>query len=66
MKTNQLYHITAIKSGEKLFFKMESKDGVEVFFWDISEIKPVNSGRVGLRHMYTRSAIYKNIKIYTK
>lgn len=66
VKTNQLYHMTAIKSGEKLFFKMESKDGVEVFFWDISEIKPVNSGRVGLRHMYTRSAIYKNIKIYTK
>lgn len=45
---------------------MESKDGVEVFSWDLSEIKPVTEGRVGLRHMYSRSAIYKNIKIYTK
>lgn len=66
VKTNQLYHITAIKSGRMMFFKMESKDGVEVFSWDLSEIKPVTEGRIGLRHMYTRSAIYKNIKIYTK
>ena len=66
VKTNQLYHITAIKSGKMMFFKMESKDGVEVFSWDLSEIKQVTEGRVGLRQMYTRSATYKNIKIYTK
>lgn len=66
IKTGQLYHITAIKSGKQLFFKMESKDGVELFTWDLSNAEPINEGRIGLRHMYGRSAIYKNFKIYKK
>ena len=65
-KTGQTYHITAIKSGRQLFFKMKSKDGVELFTWDLSNVEPITEGRIGLRHMYTRSAIYKNFKIYTK
>ena len=38
----------------------------EHFEWDISEIAPISEGRIGLRHMFTRSALYKNFKIYTK
>lgn len=66
VKTGQTYHITAIKTGTQLFFKMESKDGQELFKWDLSGFSPVTSGRIGLRHMYTRSAIYSNFKIYNK
>lgn len=66
LKKNQTYHITAIKNKNWLFFKMESKDGVELFKWDISNIKPINEGRIGLRQMYTRSSIIKNFKIYSK
>lgn len=65
-KTGQTYHITAIKTKTQLFFKMESKDGVELFEWDISKVSLIKEGRVGLRQMYTRSSIYKNFKIYTK
>ncbi|MCV9386644.1 YesU family protein [Reichenbachiella ulvae] len=65
-KTGQEYHITAIKSDNILFFKIESADGTELLVWDLSDVSPVNKGRVGLRHMYTRSAVYKNFKIYTK
>ena len=65
-KTGETYHITAIKTKTHLFFKMESKDGVELFEWDISNIAPIEEGRVGLRQMYTRSSIYKNFKIYSK
>tara|TARA_R110002096_G_scaffold9533_1_gene37536 strand:- start:26424 stop:27206 length:783 start_codon:yes stop_codon:yes gene_type:complete len=65
-KSGQTYHITAIKTKENLFFKMESKDGVEFFTWNISNIKPINEGRIGLRQMFTRSSIYKNFKIYSK
>lgn len=65
-KIGQKYHITAIKTKEQLFFKMESKDGVELFYWDISNIDPITEGRIGLRQMFTRSSIYKNFKIYTK
>ncbi len=65
IKTGQKYHITAIKSGQMLYFKLESKDGVEFFSWDCSNFDPITEGRIGLRHMYTRSAIYKNFKVYT-
>ncbi|TKD63390.1 DUF1961 family protein [Flavobacterium sp. ASW18X] len=65
-ETGKTYHITAIKTTEKLSFKMEH-DGKEQYFeWDISDIAPINIGRIGLRHMYTRSARYSNFKIYTK
>ena len=65
-KTGQSYHVTAIKSGNQLFFKMESVDGEELFSWDLSNVAPISQGRIGLRHMYARSAIYKNFKLYTQ
>ena len=65
-KSGQTYHITAIKTADHLFFKMESKDGTELFKWNISKIKPIVEGRIGLRHMFTRSSMYKNFKIYAK
>jgi hypothetical protein len=65
-KTGQKYHITVLKTKEHLFFKMESKNGVELFQWDISKIEPITEGRLGLRQMYTRSSIYKNFKVYSK
>lgn len=63
-KTGETYHITVIKTDAQLFFQMEGKEGRKLFSWDLSEVKPVTEGRIGLRHMYTRSAIYKNFKIY--
>lgn len=65
-KTGQTYHITAIKTDRDLFFKMESKDGAELFHWNISNINPIIDGRIGLRQMYTRSSLYKDFKIYCK
>ena len=65
-KTGQKYHITVIKTKRHLFFKMKSKDQEELFSWDISKIDSITTGRIGLRHMYTRSALYKNFKIYSK
>ncbi|WP_418263702.1 DUF1961 family protein [Flavobacterium faecale] len=65
MKSNQKYHITTIKTDKSLFFKMESIDGVKLFYWDISTLPSLKEGRIGLRHMATRTAIYKNFKVYT-
>lgn len=65
-KTGQTYHITVIKTDTQLLFKMGSKDGQEVYTWDLSKVAPITAGRIGLRHMYTRSAIYGNFKIYSK
>ena len=66
VKPGKNYHVTAIKSGNTLYFKMESSDGEELFTWDMSDVDAVTEGRIGLRHMYTRSAIYKNFKVFTK
>ncbi|MFK7981045.1 MAG: DUF1961 family protein [Saprospiraceae bacterium] len=63
-KSGETYHITVIKTNKELFFQMEGAKSAKLFSWDLSRIQPVREGRIGLRHMYTRSAIYKNIKIH--
>jgi hypothetical protein len=65
-KTGETYHITAVKTNERLFFKVDVKNASKIYSWDISHLPPLKKGRVGLRHMYTRSAIYKDFRIYTK
>ena len=59
------YHITVLKAGEKLFFKVIGGDANKIFFWDLNGKAPIFEGRIGLRHMFTRSAIYKNFEIFT-
>lgn len=58
------YRITVIKTNERLYFNVVSKEDSESYSWDTSHLPPLKEGRFGLRHMYTRSAIYSNIKIY--
>ncbi|NOY95532.1 MAG: DUF1961 family protein [Chlorobi bacterium] len=60
------YKITVIKTNKKLYFKVEGQGVSKLFSWDITNFPPVTGGRVGLRHMYTRSAMYKGFKVYTK
>ncbi|MFC2126588.1 DUF1961 family protein [Bacteroidota bacterium] len=60
------YKITAIKTTGKLYFRIEGQDKSEYFKWDTSVFPEIIEGRVGLRHMYTSSALYKDFKIYTK
>lgn len=64
-KTGETYIITIIKTQEKLFFKVTKKDSSKLFSWVLSHQLPLNEGRIGLRHMFSRSAIYKDICIYT-
>ncbi len=35
------------------------------FRWDTSSFPPIEEGRIGLRHMYTRCARYANVKMYS-
>lgn len=64
-KSGETYKITAIKTSEKLYFKVEGKEVSKLFTWKLSESQRVYEGRIGLRHMYTRAALYKNIKVYS-
>jgi hypothetical protein len=65
-KTGETYQVTVIKTDEHLFFKVIGKDDSELYSWDTSHLPPLKEGRIGLRHMYTRSAVYKNFKVFTK
>ncbi|MEO0334155.1 MAG: hypothetical protein AAF223_21210, partial [Bacteroidota bacterium] len=57
------YHMTIIKKDDHLILKVESGSTEKLFYWDTSQFPPIKSGRVGLRHMYTRCAIYDNVTI---
>jgi hypothetical protein len=65
-KTDITYHITILKKSEKLYFKVHGEDKDEIFSWDLTSKEPIIEGRIGLRHMFTRSALYENFKIYRK
>jgi hypothetical protein len=65
-KTGETYQVTVIKTDERLFFKVIGKDDSKLYSWDTSHLPPLKEGRIGLRHMYTRSAIYSNFKVWSK
>lgn len=62
----ETYKITVIKATDKLYFKVEGKNDSVLFSWSLTDNQTVSEGRIGLRHMFTRSARYKDFKIYTK
>lgn len=57
------HHITVIKHDDQLLMRVENPD--EVFYAQLSNtnLPPVIEGRIGLRHMFTRSARYENFSI---
>jgi len=63
---NISYHVTVIKSERYLYLSITNQDISKLYSWDLSVFPSVTEGRVGLRLMYGRSSLFKNIKIYTK
>ena len=66
-KKNVTYHIQVFKFGSQIEMQIQNKedesDGL-VCQWDVSGIPECQSGRIGLRHMYTRSARYNDFKVW--
>ncbi|UXP32643.1 YesU family protein [Reichenbachiella agarivorans] len=60
------YHMTWVKTDGKLFLKVEGDEKEKLYQWDLTGFEPVVEGRIGLRHMFTRSGRYKDFKVYTK
>ncbi|EOR93921.1 hypothetical protein ADIARSV_2914 [Arcticibacter svalbardensis MN12-7] len=63
---NVTYKITVIKTKTNLYFKIVGNKQSKLFSWKLKEGQSPEEGRIGLRHMFTRSARYKDFKIYTK
>ncbi|MDF3130929.1 DUF1961 family protein [Kiritimatiellaeota bacterium B1221] len=57
------HKITVIKKGDELFMFIRNAEKEMLCRWNTANLPPVNEGRIGLRHMYTRSARYANFKV---
>jgi len=57
------HKITVIKSGNDIYMDIEGPDNTLLCHWDTGKFPEVNEGRIGLRHMYTRAARYRNFHI---
>lgn len=62
-KTGVKHHITVIKQERSLFMRVSNDEHVEYYHMKNPKLPVITVGRVGLRHMYTRSASYEKIRI---
>lgn len=61
----ETYHITAIKTDEDLYFRVVGEEATRTFHWSVAEETPLQPGRIGLRHMCTRCARYRDVRVST-
>ncbi|MDT8391757.1 MAG: DUF1961 family protein [Lentisphaeria bacterium] len=61
--TGVKHHITVVKHARDIYMRMENPDEVVYCHFSNPHLPPVTAGRIGLRHMFTRSARYQDIKI---
>lgn len=60
------YKMTVIKNDREMVMRVVGPDKTSYFHFKNEDLPPITHGRIGLRHMFTRSAIYKNFRISTK
>jgi hypothetical protein len=65
-KTGVPHRITVIKRGQELFMHVRNDEKQMLCHWDNQSLPPILAGRIGLRHMYTRSARYRDFRISTR
>lgn len=63
-KSGVTYKMTWIKINSKLHLQVKGDEITKHYMWDLSNFSLITEGRIGLRHMFTRSAAYKNFKIW--
>jgi hypothetical protein len=63
---NVSYKITVIKTDSVLMMQVENDQVKKLYQWDMSGKEAIHEGRIGLRHMYTRSARYSDFKVSVK
>lgn len=62
-ETNIPHHIKFIKTNRHLFMHISSSGEELLCHWYNTKFPPINEGYIGLRHMRTRAARYKDFKI---
>jgi hypothetical protein len=64
-ETGVPHKITVIKKERDIFMKIENAEQTLYCHMSNPELPAITAGRIGLRHMFTRSSRYKNIRIST-
>lgn len=64
-ETGVPHKITVIKKERDLFMKVENSEQTLYCHMSNPNLPAITEGRIGLRHMFTRSSRYKNLKIST-
>lgn len=62
-KKDETYKITIIKKDDNLFMRIRNGRNEKLCHWKTDEVPSIIEGRIGLRHMWTRGARYKDFKI---
>ena len=57
------HRITVIKKGDDLFMFIRNTEKEILCRWKTDESLPITGGHIGLRHMWTRSARYRDFRI---
>ena len=61
--TGVKHRITVIKQDRYLYMRVENPDQVAYFHMINPDLPVISEGRIGLRHMFTRSARYANFRV---
>ena len=61
--TGVAHRLTVIKRARDIFIRVKNPEQVVYCHMSNPDLPPVTEGRIGLRHMFTRSARYQNISI---
>ena len=57
------HQITVIKKGSEFFMQIRNAEKSLLCHWTADEFPPITEGRIGLRHMWTRGAIYRDFRV---
>jgi hypothetical protein len=60
------HRITVIKQGNELFMMIRNAEKEYLSHWVNTDQPPVTEGSIGLRHMWTRSARYRDFSVSTR
>jgi hypothetical protein len=63
LKTGVPYRITVIKKGRELFLHIQGDGREKLCHFQGDALPPIAKGRIGLRHMYTRGARYRDFRV---
>ena len=64
-QTGVPHKITVIKLDRHIFMRVENPQQTSYFHLSNTNLPPILNGRIGLRHMFTRSARYSNFRVST-